>query len=77
MVDKDLVYTPTGWDTYGKIRILREGFDCQKFSEAWDVDVGLVEAEPNQPSAVDLYQEIILDDEIDSKVEHYPYLQRY
>ncbi|KAJ3285630.1 hypothetical protein HK104_009391 [Borealophlyctis nickersoniae] len=28
VVDRDTVLVPTGWDSWGKIRVLREGFDC-------------------------------------------------
>ncbi|KAJ3337152.1 hypothetical protein HDU93_001533 [Gonapodya sp. JEL0774] len=28
VVDRDAVLVPTGWDSWGKIRVLRDGFDC-------------------------------------------------
>lgn len=30
---------PAGWDSWGKIRVLREGFDCEGVSEGWDMDI--------------------------------------
>lgn len=30
---------PAGWDTWGKIAILRDGFDASKWGEAWEKDL--------------------------------------
>ncbi|KAJ3044642.1 hypothetical protein HDV00_001568 [Rhizophlyctis rosea] len=29
VLDRDTVLVPSGWDSWGKIRVLREGFDCE------------------------------------------------
>lgn len=29
VVEKDMLYVPAGWDTWGKIRIINETFDCE------------------------------------------------
>ncbi|KAJ3049472.1 hypothetical protein HK097_009531, partial [Rhizophlyctis rosea] len=32
VLDRDTVLVPSGWDSWGKIRVLREGFDCEGMS---------------------------------------------
>ncbi|KAM0793520.1 hypothetical protein ACM66B_000959 [Microbotryomycetes sp. NB124-2] len=39
VVDKDQVVVPSGWDSWGKIKVLRERFDPEAFGRAWDEDV--------------------------------------
>ncbi|RUS14848.1 hypothetical protein BC937DRAFT_93239 [Endogone sp. FLAS-F59071] len=39
VVERDTVLVPAGWDSWGKIRVLREGFDCEGVSEGWDMDL--------------------------------------
>jgi dynein light intermediate chain 1 len=28
---------PSGWDSWGKIEILKDGFDCQRVNAMWEV----------------------------------------
>ncbi|KAF4548281.1 Hypothetical protein D9617_29g006570 [Elsinoe fawcettii] len=39
VVDREKVVVPAGWDSWGKIRVLREGFDIEGVSRAWGMDV--------------------------------------
>lgn len=39
VVDRDRVLVPMGWDSWGKIRILREGFDAEEVSREWSEDI--------------------------------------
>lgn len=39
VVDKDKVMVPSGWDSWGKIKVLRERFDPEALSTAWDADL--------------------------------------
>lgn len=39
MIDRDQILVPTGWDSWGKIRILREKFDCEKVGQGWEEDL--------------------------------------
>ncbi|KAF2085522.1 hypothetical protein K490DRAFT_3258, partial [Saccharata proteae CBS 121410] len=39
VIDREKVLVPPNWDSWGKIRILREGFDAEAVSEAWSVDI--------------------------------------
>ncbi|KAL1407301.1 hypothetical protein Q8F55_006722 [Vanrija albida] len=44
-LDRDAVMVPAGWDSYGKINVLREGFDPARVARAWDASVAGSEAE--------------------------------
>lgn len=39
LVDRDKILVPPAWDSWGKIRVLREGFDVEGVSQAWTLDV--------------------------------------
>jgi hypothetical protein len=39
ILDRDRILVPSGWDSWGKIAVLRDGFDAKSWSEAWDRDV--------------------------------------
>ncbi|POY70564.1 hypothetical protein BMF94_6479 [Rhodotorula taiwanensis] len=36
VVDRDQVLVPTGWDTWGKIKVLKERFDCEACGQSWE-----------------------------------------
>lgn len=38
-LDRDRIVVPAGWDSWGKIGVLREGFEARLWGEAWDTDV--------------------------------------
>ena len=39
IVDRDKVLVPPNWDSWGKIRILKEGFDPEAVGDAWSVEI--------------------------------------
>lgn len=39
VVDRERVLVPPAWDSWGKIRVLREGFDVEGISRAWGVEI--------------------------------------
>ena len=39
VVDRDQVLIPPNWDSWGKIRVLREGFDVESTSTEWSIDI--------------------------------------
>lgn len=39
VVDRERVLVPPAWDSWGKIRVLREGFDVEGISRAWSVEI--------------------------------------
>ncbi|KAH0846472.1 hypothetical protein AYO21_11244 [Fonsecaea monophora] len=41
IVDRDKILVPPNWDSWGKIRILKEGFDPEAVADAWSVEIQL------------------------------------
>ena len=39
VIDRDRILIPPSWDSWGKIRVLREGFDVEGISKSWSVDI--------------------------------------
>lgn len=39
VVDRDKVVVPPNWDSWGKIRVLREGFDVEGINKGWSIDI--------------------------------------
>ena len=39
VIDRDKVLVPPNWDSWGKIRVLREGFDVEGVSSRWSDDI--------------------------------------
>lgn len=50
VVDRERVMVPPGWDSWGKIRVLREGFDVEGVSRAWSVEIQPPSATSIRPS---------------------------
>ncbi|KAG8926656.1 hypothetical protein FRC02_008758 [Tulasnella sp. 418] len=36
VLDRDRIVIPAGWDSWGKISVVRDGFDCSRWGEAWE-----------------------------------------
>ena len=51
VIDRDKIVVPPNWDSWGKIRVLRDGFDVENVSEGWSIDI-------NQPSWANKLQTI-------------------
>lgn len=47
-IDRDSLLIPAGWDSYGKIKVLREGFQPQRAASGWRTDCGLSQAGEEQ-----------------------------
>jgi dynein light intermediate chain 1 len=39
VIDRDKVILPPNWDSWGKIRVLREGFDVEGVNQGWSIDI--------------------------------------
>ncbi|EXJ93114.1 hypothetical protein A1O3_01671 [Capronia epimyces CBS 606.96] len=39
IVDRDKILVPPNWDSWGKIRILKDGFDPEAVANAWSVEI--------------------------------------
>lgn len=75
VVERDTVLVPAGWDSWGKVRVLREGFDCEGASSEWDAD--LDEGEAKEGGARKIYEEVIADPEADEQVRQSVYADTY
>lgn len=38
-LDRDRIVVPTGWDSWGKIAVMRDGFEAKVWGEAWERDL--------------------------------------
>ncbi|KAH7923655.1 hypothetical protein BV22DRAFT_1196540 [Leucogyrophana mollusca] len=61
-LDRDRIVVPAGWDSWGKISVLREGFEAKVWGEAWEADL---EADAtvveDGPGAKRMYRLLVLD----------------
>ncbi|RMJ27383.1 Dynein light intermediate chain [Aspergillus sp. HF37] len=46
VIDRDKILVPSNWDSWGKIRIIREGFDMEGVSAAWSIEIQESPARP-------------------------------
>lgn len=69
VIERDTVLVPSGWDSWGKIKILREGFDCENLNDGWDADMDAVmdRQMPDKLGARGIYEDSILNG--DSEVQ--------
>ncbi|KAJ8506887.1 hypothetical protein ONZ45_g10663 [Pleurotus djamor] len=44
-LDRDHIVIPAGWDSWGKIQVMRDGFDPKMWGEAWEQDLEGEEAQ--------------------------------
>ncbi|KAI7829471.1 dynein light intermediate chain-domain-containing protein [Gamsiella multidivaricata] len=67
VVERDQVMVPSGWDSIGKIKVLRNGFDCEGVADGWDMDMkqegaqadGAVVSAGSLAGARQVYEEVI------------------
>jgi dynein light intermediate chain 1 len=50
VIERDKILIPPNWDSWGKIRILREGFELETVGDAWSVEI---QSAPEELSALD------------------------
>ncbi|EKM59739.1 uncharacterized protein PHACADRAFT_250433 [Phanerochaete carnosa HHB-10118-sp] len=60
-LDRDRIVVPAGWDSWGKIVVLREGFDAKAWGDAWEYDVEQAEGDQEQTGARKLYISMVPD----------------
>ncbi|CAG8533186.1 10213_t:CDS:2 [Ambispora leptoticha] len=39
VIAQDIVMVPAGWDSWGKIKVVRDEFDCESWLKSWDHDM--------------------------------------
>lgn len=53
VIDRDKILVPPNWDSWGKIRVLREGFDVEGVSSGWSLVLESSEEQAVQPDKND------------------------
>ncbi|RDX53841.1 dynein light intermediate chain [Lentinus brumalis] len=59
-LDRDRIVIPAGWDSWGKIAVLRDGFDAKLWGEAWENDLDGSDDDAG-PKATRLYATLVPD----------------
>ncbi|KAI2639225.1 dynein light intermediate chain-domain-containing protein [Xylaria nigripes] len=52
VIDRDKIVVPPNWDSWGKIRILRDGFEVESVSDGWSIDINQP-APQSKPQVID------------------------
>ena len=39
IIDRDRILIPPNWDSWGKVRLIRDGFDVEAVSDGWSVEI--------------------------------------
>ena len=67
VIDRDNILVPPNWDSFGKIRVLREGFDVEKVSAGWNEEINRDVTDENdrllpaEGGVLELYETTITD----------------
>lgn len=61
-LDRDKIMAPAGWDTWGKIAVLRDGFDAAKWGEAWEKDLDADAGATVPGGAKDMFKSLVGED---------------
>lgn len=66
ILDRDRILVPAGWDSWGKISVMRDIFDAKAWGEAWDKDLDDANDGPDavhgsEPGAKSMFSEIVPD----------------
>ncbi|KAI1337233.1 dynein light intermediate chain-domain-containing protein [Xylariaceae sp. FL0016] len=64
VIDRDKIVVPPNWDSWGKIRVLRDGFDVETVSEGWSIDLDK-DFPPNGAIGNEIAQRYVIGDEND------------
>ncbi|KAJ5176686.1 uncharacterized protein N7482_002563 [Penicillium canariense] len=84
VIDRDKILVPANWDSWGKIRIIREGFDMEGVSTAWSIEIQdapeplelpanagrQAENADDGTSAVTVFEQTIYDPKRDTSIAH-------
>lgn len=60
-LDRDRIVVPAGWDSWGKIGVLREGFEARVWGEAWDTDLADGSEAEDAGGAKKMYRSLVPD----------------
>jgi dynein light intermediate chain 1 len=79
VLDRDAVLVPAGWDSWGKINVLREGYDAARVGKSWETSLSRLkdpeEVDEGGEGIEDLWTAMIPIAERGPKVRRPPTLQ--
>ena len=69
ILDRDHILVPSGWDSWGKIAVLRDGFESKPWGEAWDRDLEVTSGshevlDESEKGIKSLYAELVPDQSV-------------
>jgi hypothetical protein len=71
-LDRDRIVVPAGWDSWGKIAVLRDGFDAKAWGEAWEYDLESgVDSGESEAGARKQYATLVQDQGPKARVFHF------
>jgi dynein light intermediate chain 1 len=60
-LDRDRIVVPAGWDSYGKIGVMRDSFDAKLWGDAWERDLAADAGQAEPPGAKKLFSAVVPD----------------
>ncbi|KAG1893446.1 uncharacterized protein F5891DRAFT_1066694 [Suillus fuscotomentosus] len=60
-LDRDRIVVPAGWDSWGKIGVLREGFEAKVWGEGWEADLDADVESEDHSGATKMYKMLVPD----------------
>ena len=60
-LDRDRIVVPAGWDSWGKVSVMRDGFDAKMWAEAWERDLESAEQGAGEAGARKAYATLVPD----------------
>ncbi|KAF4619559.1 hypothetical protein D9613_004983 [Agrocybe pediades] len=60
-LDRDRIVVPAGWDSWGKISVLRDGFDARMWGEAWERDLEAQDGQFEETGARKMFANLVPD----------------
>lgn len=61
VIDGNQIFVPPGWDSWGKICIIRDGFDAERVAKAWDADLNFNSDKNETLNSKKIFEEMIVD----------------
>lgn len=69
VIERDKVVVPPNWDSWSKIRVLRDGFDVETVSNGWSIDLDQPFPSPKANGVTGIYHETDVESDGITEVE--------
>ena len=74
-LERDRILVPAGWYSWGKVSVMRDGFDAKMWGEAWERDLEAGEQETSETGAKKAYATLVPDQGSKVNCFIFPFLQ--